>query len=65
MSSPYSTKHELGENNVQVAGLDIHNPVFVISALLILVFVIGTLIAPAEAKVILDGAKNWTINNFD
>ena len=65
MSSPYSTKHELGENNVQVAGLDIHNPVFVISALLILLFVIGTLIAPAEAKVILDGAKNWTINNFD
>ena len=65
MSSPYSTKHELGENNVQVAGLDIHNPVFVISALLILIFVIGTLIAPAEAKVILDGAKNWTINNFD
>ncbi len=65
MSSQYSTEHELGDNNVQVVGLDIHNPVFIISVLLILVFVIVTLIAPAETKVILEGAKNWSIDNFD
>lgn len=65
MTHHYSTDHELGENNVQVVGLDIHNPVFVISALLILLFVTATLVAPTEAKELLDGAKGWSINNFD
>ena len=65
MTHHYSTDHELGENNVQVVGLDIHNPVFVVSALLILTFVIATLVAPTEAKALLDGAKGWSINNFD
>tara|TARA_R100001079_G_scaffold102924_1_gene68534 strand:- start:43 stop:1551 length:1509 start_codon:yes stop_codon:yes gene_type:complete len=45
--------------------MDMHNPVFFISAVLILVFVIGTIIFPAEAKTALDGAKGWTIDNFD
>ncbi|HBY50320.1 MAG TPA: glycine/betaine ABC transporter, partial [Alcanivorax sp.] len=40
-------------------------PVFFISAVLILAFVIGTIIFPAEAKTALDGAKGWTISNFD
>ena len=65
MRAHYSTDHELGENNVQVAGLDIHNPVFVISALLIIIFVAATLIAPTEAQAVLEGAKNWSINHFD
>lgn len=59
------TDYEIGQDNLQKFGLDIHNPVFIISALLILVFVIGTLISPKEAKEILDGAKWWSINNFD
>ncbi len=58
-------KHVIGQNNLQKFGLDIHNPVFIISAMLILVFVIGTLISPKEAKEVLDGAKWWSINNFD
>ena len=59
------TDYEIGQDNLQKFGLDVHNPVFAISALLILVFVIGTLISPKEAKEILDGAKWWSINNFD
>jgi len=59
------TKYEIGQDNLQKFGLDIHNPVFIISALLIVVFVIGTLISPKEAKDVLDGAKWWAINNFD
>ena len=58
-------KYKIGQNNIQKFGLDIHNPVFIISALLILVFVIGTLASPKEAKEVLDGAKWWSINNFD
>jgi BCCT family betaine/carnitine transporter len=59
------TEYRLGQDNLQKFGLDIHNPVFIISAILILVFVIGTLASPKEAKEILDGAKWWSINNFD
>jgi BCCT family betaine/carnitine transporter len=66
MSQPTNdTEHELGENNVQVFGMDIHNPVFAISAILILLFVIGTLLMPAEAKAVLESAKSWSINYFD
>jgi BCCT family betaine/carnitine transporter len=36
--------HEIGEHNIQVFGLDIHNPVFVVSALLVVALVIGTLL---------------------
>lgn len=59
------TKYKIGQDNLQKYGLDIHNPVFAISALLILVFVIATLLAPNDAKQILDSTKWWAINNFD
>ncbi len=65
MSVEYETDYEAGQDNVQVLGMDMHNPVFFISAVLILTFVIGTIIFPAEAKTALDGAKGWTIENFD
>lgn len=66
MSSPKETiKYKIGQDNLQKFGLDIHNPVFAISALLILIFVIGTLVSPTNAKEILDTAKWWSINNFD
>jgi len=61
----YTTNYKIGQDNLQKYGFDIHNPVFIISAMLILVFVIGTILAPKEAKEILDGAKWWSINNFD
>ena len=65
MSVEYETDYEAGQDNVQILGMDMHNPVFFISAVLILAFVIGTIIFPAEAKTALDGAKGWTIDNFD
>jgi len=39
-----STDYEVGQDNVRVLGLDIHNPVFFISAVTIVAFVILTLI---------------------
>lgn len=61
----YETDYEVGQDNVEVMGMDLHNPVFFISAVLIILFVVSTLIFPAEAKTALDGAKWWSINNFD
>lgn len=61
----YTTEHEVGENNVQVMGLDIHNPVFGITAVLVLAFVIFTLAMPDLANASLNGAKQWVVNTFD
>jgi len=60
---PYETDHEVGEKNIQVLGLDLHNPVFFASAALILLFVIGTLVAPDLAEVILGNARAWTLEH--
>lgn len=64
-SELYDTDYEVGQDNISAFGMDVHNPVFLISAILILAFVVGTLAAPTEAKQIFDGAKGWSINNFD
>ncbi|TLP43884.1 MULTISPECIES: BCCT family transporter [Cohaesibacter] len=64
-SETYDTDYEVGQDNINAFGMDVHNPVFLISAILILAFVVGTLAAPTEAKQIFDGAKGWSINNFD
>ncbi|NVK21281.1 MAG: BCCT family transporter [Kangiellaceae bacterium] len=61
----YETEHEVGEHNVEVLGMDLHNPVFFFSSLLIVLFVIGTLIFPESAKQAFDASKAWSIDNFD
>ncbi len=61
----YETDYEIGQDNIRTWGMDFHNPVFLISALMVLVFVIGTLIFPGEAKQTFDNSKAWSIDNFD
>lgn len=63
--SIYETDYETGQDNVDFLGLDLHNPVFFISAAMILSFILGTLLFPETASVWLHGAKDWTLNNFD
>ena len=65
MPERYETDFKIGDQNIRPFGTDIHNPVFLISTILILVFVIGTLAAPEAAKSSFDGAKAWSINGFD
>ncbi|MEQ8602443.1 MAG: BCCT family transporter [Marivibrio sp.] len=61
----YETDYEIGQDNLKKWGMDVHHPVFWIAAGLVLVFVIGTLVAPTQAKEMLDGAKWWSIAQFD
>lgn len=61
----YSTEYKVGEDNVKPMGLDIHNPVFFITALLIVGFVLFTLVVPEVANTWLNGTKNWVVNTFD
>jgi len=65
LKEEYETDFEIGQDNVQPMGMDIHNPVFFISALLIIVFVLGSILFPAESNAMLSGAKGWVINHFD
>jgi BCCT family betaine/carnitine transporter len=61
-----STDYTVGQDNTQKWGFDIHNPVFGISAGIILLFLVATLLTdPDVAKSALDGLKWKIIGNFD
>jgi BCCT family betaine/carnitine transporter len=57
--------HEIGENNIQLLGLDIHNPVFIVSAGLAVVLVVGTLLFLQQAAVIFNNMRMWITSQFD
>lgn len=61
----YQTRHQVGEHNIEVIGMDLHNFVFFFSSLLIVLFVILTLMFPEPAKHAFDASKHWSINTFD
>ena len=65
MQEAYQTEYEVGQDNLRKWGMDAHHPVFIISSLLVMVFVLGTLVFPKEAKTAFDSAKGWSINSFD
>ena len=61
----YETDYELGQDNVEIAGLDVHNPVFFLSAGLIIAFAAASLIFPDAATHYLTAAKTWTLQSAD
>ena len=65
MPNRYDTDYTVGQDNIRTWGMDLHNPVFIISALMVLLFVVGTIMFPDGAKEAFDGSKAWSINNFD
>ncbi|MBO6725956.1 MAG: BCCT family transporter [Rhizobiaceae bacterium] len=56
---------EPGQDNVKVLGLDVHNPVFFFSAVVIVAFVIVTLIFRESAGEVLGGLRSWLTSTFD
>lgn len=61
----YETDYELGQDNIQWKGLDLHNPVFLISASLILLFVGWALVFPEVASDSLGAIRSQILNGFD
>ena len=57
--------HEIGEHNIQVMGLDIHNPVFMVSAVLAVIVVVGTLLFLEQAAVLFADVRAWITVTFD
>jgi len=65
MTSKYQSDHTIGEDNVQIWGMDIHNPVFFVSASLILVFVLTVIQFPQGANEVLGAVRSWCLATFD
>ncbi|HSR73160.1 MAG TPA: BCCT family transporter [Kiloniellales bacterium] len=63
------TDYEVGQDNIQPKigpfGLDIHNPVFMISGLTIVVFVLFALALPAQAEAIFGWLRPTLTSTFD
>ena len=57
--------HEIGEHNIRILSLDIHNPVFIVSAALVVMLVIGTLLFPEQATSLFADLRVWTTVTFD
>jgi len=54
-----------GMDNKQFWGMDFHNPVFPITAGLILLFIAYALVDPARASAQMVAARTWSIEHFD
>ncbi len=61
----YETEYEIGEQNINPLGLDLHNPVFLVSSLLILLFVVGSLLFPEQSNSALGATRVWIGDVFD
>jgi betaine/carnitine transporter, BCCT family len=65
MTSKYQSDYKIGEDNIQFWGMDIHNPVFIVSASLIVLFVMATIQFPHSANEILANVRGWCLSTFD
>ncbi len=63
--APADIGHEIGEQNIRIFNLDIHNPVFIVSAALVFLLVIGTLLFRQQAATLLADLRVWTTTTFD
>ncbi len=61
----YDTKYVVGQDNVEFWGFDVHNPVFVVSGLVIIAFVSVSLALPGETKIFFEGLRNGLTSSLD
>ena len=61
----YKTDYKLGQDNVRPFGLDIHNPVFLVSALAIMAFVVIVLLNQEASAAFFGWLRPWLTSTFD
>ncbi len=59
------TDYQVGQDNVHVFGLDIHNPVFAIAAGMVVLFVFFSLLFQAQATELFSATRLWTTSKLD
>lgn len=65
MSNAKNAEYEVGQDNVRMFGLDLHNPVFFISGLVIVAFVLIVLAFQKDAAAALGALRPWLTSTFD
>jgi BCCT family betaine/carnitine transporter len=68
-ATPIETDYKVGQHNIQRQfgpfGIDVHNPVFVVSGLTIIAFVLLTLFLQADAASVFTSLRDWLTAKFD
>jgi len=64
-SLTYETDFKMGQDNIRPLGLDIHNPVFLISSLVIIAFVIASLANQEASAEFFGWLRPWLTSTFD
>ncbi len=64
-SMAFETDYEMGQDNIRPFGLDIHNPVFLISGLLIIGFVLIALANQEASAEFFGWLRPWLTSTFD
>ncbi|MEM7496923.1 MAG: BCCT family transporter [Pseudomonadota bacterium] len=59
------TEYEIGQDNISPLGLDIHNPVFLVSGLTIVAFTFLTMAFQDSVEPIFNEIRSWTTSTFD
>ena len=57
-------EHDIGSNNVQFVGFDVHNPVFFVSSALIIIMVVLTLAFQEQASSVFSATQSFIANRF-
>ncbi len=65
MAIAAQTDYELGRDNIKFLGLDVHNPVFVVSSLTVVAFVAGVLAFRDAAGGVFDALYAWLTSTLD
>ncbi len=65
MAEISKTDYTPGQDNIQFLGLDVHNPVFIVSSLTIIVFAAAVLAFQARATAVFGGLRAWLMTTFD
>ena len=65
MAEISKSDYKPGQDNVQFLGLDVHNPVFVVSSLSIIAFAAGVLTFQAGAAAAFVALRAWLMATFD
>ncbi len=60
-----ATDYEIGQDNIRPFGLDIHNPVFVVSATTIIAFTALVMLFPAGSESFFGWLRPWLTSTFD
>ena len=59
------TGYQIGQDNLQIFGLDINAPVFLTSSLTILIFVLVALVFQEKATVVFEDIRKWMTSRLD